>query len=127
LVAGIVARFIQKLDRKRERCWIAERDGQIIGTIFVVAKSKSTAQLRLLLVEPSARGLGLGSRLVDEVVRFSRDAGYKRVDLWTQSELTAARHLYEAAGFKRVSTERHRMFGKPTIAEFWRLELGPKR
>jgi len=127
LVAGIVARFIQKLDRKRERCWIAERDGQIVGTIFVVAKSKTTAQLRLLLVEPSARGLGLGSRLVDEVVRFSRDAGYKRIDLWTQSELTAARHLYEAAGFKRVSSERHRMFGKPTIAEFWRLELEPKR
>ena len=127
LVAGIVARFIQKLDRKRERCWIAERDGQIVGTIFVVAKSKTTAQLRLLLVEPSARGLGLGSRLVDEVVRFSRDAGYKRIDLWTQSELTAARHLYEAAGFKCVSTERHRMFGKPTIAEFWRLELEAKR
>jgi DNA-binding MarR family transcriptional regulator/GNAT superfamily N-acetyltransferase len=126
LVAGIVARFIQKLDRKRERCWIAERDGQIVGTIFVVAKSKTTAQLRLLLVEPSARGLGIGSRLVDEVVRFSRRAGYKRIDLWTQSELTAARRLYEAAGFKCVSTERHRMFGKPTTAEFWRLDLKAK-
>ena len=127
LVAAIVARFIQKLDRKRERCWIAERDGQIVGTIFVVAKSKTTAQLRLLLVEPSARGLGLGARLVDEVVRFSRDAGYKRIDLWTQSELTSARRLYEAAGFKRVSTKRHKMFGKTTIAESWRLELGAKR
>jgi DNA-binding MarR family transcriptional regulator/N-acetylglutamate synthase-like GNAT family acetyltransferase len=127
LVAGIVARFVQKLDRKRERCWIAERDGQIVGTIFVVAKSKTAAQLRLLLVEPSARGLGLGSRLVDEVVKFSRQAGYKRVDLWTQSELTAARRLYEAAGFERVSTEKHKMFGKPTTAEFWRLDLGPKR
>lgn len=127
LVAGIVARFVQKLDRRRERCWIAERDGQIVGTIFVVAKSKTTAQLRLLLVEPSARGLGLGARLVDEVVRFARGAGYKRIDLWTQSELTAARRLYEAAGFKRVSAKRHRMFGKPTTAEFWRLELRSKR
>ena len=127
LVAGIVARFVQKLDRKRERCWIAERDGQIVGTIFVVAKSKTTAQLRLLLVEPSARGLGLGARLVDEVVRFSRAAGYKRIDLWTQSELTAARRLYEAAGFKRIGTKRHRMFGQPTIAESWRLELQPQR
>jgi DNA-binding MarR family transcriptional regulator/GNAT superfamily N-acetyltransferase len=127
LVAGIVARFVQKLDRNRERCWIAERDGQIVGTIFVVAKSKTTAQLRLLLVEPSARGMGLGARLVDEVVRFSRDAGYKRIDLWTQSELTSARRLYEAAGFKRIGTKRHRMFGKPTTAEYWRLELRAKR
>jgi len=127
LVAGIVARFVQKLDRKRERCWIAERDGQIVGTIFVVAKSKTTAQLRLLLVEPSARGLGLGARLVDEVVRFSREAGYRRIDLWTQSELTAARRLYEAAGFKCVGTKRHKMFGKPTIAESWCLELRPAR
>ena len=127
LVAGIVARFVQKRDRKRERCWIAERNGQIVGTIFVVAKSKTTAQLRLLLVEPSARGLGLGARLVDEVVSFSRGAGYKRIDLWTQSELTAARRLYEAAGFRRVSSKRHQMFGKPTTAEFWRLELRPTR
>jgi len=127
LVAEIVARFIKKLDRKRERCWIAERDGQIVGTIFVVAKSKTTAKLRLLLVEPSARGLGLGARLVDEVVRFARATGYKRIELWTQSELTAARRLYEAAGFKRVGSEKHRMFGKPTTAEFWRLELGSKR
>jgi len=127
LVAEIVARFIKKLDRKRERCWIAERDGQIVGTIFVVAKSKTTAKLRLLLVEPSARGLGLGARLVDEVVRFARATGYKRIELCTQSELTAARRLYEAAGFKRVGSEKHRMFGKPTTAEFWRLELGSKR
>ena len=127
LVAGIVARFVEKLDRKRERCWIAERDGEIVGTIFVVAKSKTTAQLRLLLVEPSARGMGLGARLVDEVVRFSRDAGYKRIDLWTQSELTSARRLYEAAGFRRIGTKRHQMFGKPTTAESWRLELRPKR
>ena len=127
LVAGIVARFIEKLDRKRERCWIAERDGEIVGAIFVVAKSKTTAQLRLLFVEPSARGLGLGARLVDEVVRFSRNAGYRRIDLWTQSELTAARRLYGAAGFKRVSTKRHGMFGKPTTAEYWRLELASKR
>jgi DNA-binding MarR family transcriptional regulator/GNAT superfamily N-acetyltransferase len=125
LVAEIVARFVKKLDRKRERCWIAERDGQIVGTIFVVAKSKTTAQLRLLLVEPTARGLGLGSRLVDEVVKFSRDAGYKRIDLWTQSELTAARRLYQTAGFKRAGAERHTMFGKPTTAEYWRLELRP--
>ncbi len=127
LVAEIVARFIKKLDRKRERCWIAERDGQIVGTIFVVAKSKTTAKLRLLLVEPSARGLGLGARLVDEVVRFARDAGYRRIELWTQSELTAARRLYEAAGFKRVGAEKHRMFGNPTTAEFWRLELTSNR
>lgn len=124
LVAKVVAGFVENWDPKRERCWIAERDGEIVGSIFVVAKSKTIAQLRLLLVEPSARGLGLGRRLVDEVIDFSRRAGYKRVQLWTQSELKSARKIYKAAGFRIVGTEGHESFGKKLDAEVWELMLG---
>ena len=129
LVAGIVAEFIQKLDPARERCWIAERttaekDGTNVGSVFLVKKSESVAKLRLLLVEPSARGLGIGKRLVEECVRFGREAGYKKIMLWTQSELIGARRIYESAGFKLVGEEKHSSWGrKNLVAETWELKL----
>lgn len=123
LVAAITAEFIRKLDPARERCWIAEVDGRRAGCIFLVAGEAGAAKLRLLLVEPWARGLGLGSRLVAECVRFARAARYERVVLWTQDNLTAARHLYERAGFTRTSTEPHHSFGKDLVAETWELDL----
>jgi DNA-binding MarR family transcriptional regulator/N-acetylglutamate synthase-like GNAT family acetyltransferase len=123
LVAEIVAKFIQHLDAKRERCWIAERDGEIVGSVFLVASSKTVSKLRLLLVEPSARGLGIGGRLVSECVRFARQAGYKKMILWTQSELDAARHIYKRAGFRTTHKERHHSFGKDLVAETWELAL----
>jgi DNA-binding MarR family transcriptional regulator/GNAT superfamily N-acetyltransferase len=123
-VAEIVAHFLLNLDRRREACWIAEKDGENVGSIFVVRKSTTVAKLRLLLVEPSARGLGIGKRLVEECVRFSRDAGYRKMVLWTQSELHAARHLYQQAGFRVVDKQRHDSFGrKGLIAETWELNL----
>jgi DNA-binding MarR family transcriptional regulator/N-acetylglutamate synthase-like GNAT family acetyltransferase len=123
LVAGITAQFLENLEPARERCWIAERDGRRLGCIFLVRQDQRTAKLRLLLVEPEARGLGLGRRLVAECVRFARAAGYRRLFLWTQSNLAAARHLYEQAGFVRTARQRHHSFGHDLIAETWRLEL----
>ena len=123
LVAEIVARFVQRYDAKRERCWIAEQGGEPVGSVFLVERSKTVAQLRLLLVEPKARGSGLGTRLVDECVRFARRAGYRKITLWTQSELRAARRLYEAAGFRVVHKERNHSFGKDLVSETWELEL----
>jgi DNA-binding MarR family transcriptional regulator/GNAT superfamily N-acetyltransferase len=123
LVAEIAARFVQRFDPSGERCWIAERNGEIVGSVFVVRKSKTVAKLRLLLVESHARGLGIGRRLIDECVRFARRAGYRKLILWTQSELDAARHLYVLAGFRRVHRERHHSFGKSLVAETWELPL----
>jgi len=123
LVASIVARFVQRYDARRERCWIAEKDGEIVGTVFLVKHSRTVAQLRLLLVEPKARGLGIGARLVSECVRFARQAAYRKVTLWTNSVLRAARHLYAAAGFKVVHRARHRSFGRNLIGETWELAL----
>lgn len=123
LVAEIVAKFIQHHDAKRERCWIAEREDQISGSVFLVAESKTVAKLRLLLVEPSARGLGIGTRLVAECVRFARRASFKKIVLWTQDELDAARHLYKKAGFQVVEKKHHHSFGKDLTAETWELTL----
>ena len=124
LVAEIVAEFIQNLDPNHERCWIAEKDGERVGCIFLVKKSATVSKLRLLLVEPSARGLGIGKRLVEECIRFASDAGYKKIVLWTQSELTTARGIYKAAGFKPVSEERHDSWSrKNLVAETWEIKL----
>jgi DNA-binding MarR family transcriptional regulator/N-acetylglutamate synthase-like GNAT family acetyltransferase len=123
LVAKIAAEFIQKFDPKRERCWIAERDGAIVGSVFLARKTERVAKLRLLLVEPSARGLGIGARLVAECVRFARQAGYRKITLWTQSILDTARHIYRQAGFCVVKRERHRSFGRRLVGETWELTL----
>jgi DNA-binding MarR family transcriptional regulator/GNAT superfamily N-acetyltransferase len=123
LVAEIAGEFVKKFDAKRERCWIAERDGEIAGSVFVVKKSEGVAKLRLLLVEPSARGLGIGKRLVNECIQFARQAGYKKMILWTQSELLAARNIYKAAGFRRTGTKAHESFGKKLVAEVWEIRL----
>ena len=125
LVAEIAARFVQHFDPNLERCWIAERDGDIVGSVFLVRKTKTAAKLRLLLVEPQARGLGIGRRLIDECVRFAHRAGYRKLMLWTQSDLAAARHLYAAAGFRKVDEEAHESFGKKLVAETWELVLQP--
>ena len=123
LVAEITAKFIRNFDARSERCWIAERDGEIVGSVFLVRVSKRTAKLRLLLVEPSARGLGIGRRLVEECVRFGREAGYKKIVLWTQSVLTAARATYKKQGFELVQSSLERNFGHDLVAETWELKL----
>jgi DNA-binding MarR family transcriptional regulator/N-acetylglutamate synthase-like GNAT family acetyltransferase len=123
LVAEIAAKFIQNFDAKRERCWIAEKDGEIVGSAFLVRQSATVAKLRLLLVEPAARGLGLGRRLVEECIRFARQAGYRKITLWTQSSLNAARHIYKKAGFEIVKEEAYQDFGHDHISETWELIL----
>jgi len=121
--AQIVADFVNRNDPKRERCWIAEMGGENVGCIFLVKDSATVARIRLLLVDPKARGLGLGARLADECIRFARAAGYKKITLWTHSVLTAARHIYQKAGFTLTRTERHKSWGRPVVSEFWDLEL----
>lgn len=123
LVAEIVARFIGTFDPAREHCWIAEIDGEPVGSVFVVRKTDEIAKLRLLLIDPKARGLGIGVRLVDECLRFAREHGYKAMTLWTQSILTAARGIYQRAGFRLVAEEPHDSFGAHLIGETWEREL----
>jgi DNA-binding MarR family transcriptional regulator/GNAT superfamily N-acetyltransferase len=123
LVAEITVKFIRNYDPKRERCWIAERGGEIVGSVFLVKKSKTVAQLRLFLVEPSARGMGIGKRLVNECVRFARHTSYKKITLLTSSMLDAARHIYQEAGFRLVEEEPHHSFGHDWVGQNWELKL----
>ncbi|MHA2170041.1 MAG: bifunctional helix-turn-helix transcriptional regulator/GNAT family N-acetyltransferase [Candidatus Kariarchaeaceae archaeon] len=123
LVAQIVSDFITNFNPKRERCWIAEINGEIMGSVFVVEDNETDAKLRLLLVEPKARGLGLGTRLVEECIRFSRRVGYKKLKLWTNDVLLDARNIYQKKGFKLVEKNNHHSYGHDLIGENWELEL----
>jgi DNA-binding MarR family transcriptional regulator/N-acetylglutamate synthase-like GNAT family acetyltransferase len=123
LVAEIAAKFLNSFDASRERCWIAEVDSAPVGSVFLVRHDDEIAKLRLLLVEPAGRGHGLGRRLVGECIAFARACGYRKITLWTQSILTAARKIYQYAGFELVASEPHRSFGQSLIGETWEMKL----
>jgi len=123
LVAEILAAFVKNYDPKREAAWIAELNGQIVGSVFLVRSSDEVAKLRLLYVEPATRGLGIGTRLVSECIQGARARGYRLLTLWTNDVLVAARRIYEAAGFRLTSEERHRSFGKDLVGQMWELPL----
>lgn len=126
LVAEIAAQFIREFKPARERCWIAEMGGEPVGSVFLVEQSKTVAKLRLLVIDPKARGFGLGKRLVGACIDHARALGYRKLTLWTQSNLLAARHIYKAAGFKLVQTEPHHSFGVDLVGEYWALDLKGK-
>jgi GNAT superfamily N-acetyltransferase len=123
LVSRIVGEFFERNDTRHERCWIAERNGKNIGCVFVFRKSPQVAKLRMLLVEPSARGIGLGARLIAECIEFARSAGYRKITLWTHNSLTAARRLYKKAGFRLVKSVPNPSFGRDLVDEFWDRRL----
>jgi len=123
LVAEIAAGFVRDFKPKFERCWIAEMNGEVVGSVFLVRNSARESKLRLLIVHPRARGQGLGRRLTRACIAFARRAGYRRMVLWTQSHLAAARAIYQAEGFRLVSSARHKSFGKYLVAETWELAL----
>jgi len=123
LVAEIASQFLMNFDSSCERCWIAEMNGERAGSIFLVKQTQTTAKLRMLLLEPQVRGLGLGRRLVNECIQFARASGYRKITLWTQSNLLAARRLYRSAGFKLVKQEPQRAFGADLVSETWELNL----
>ena len=122
-VAEIIAEYIKNFDPKMERCWIAEVNGENAGSVFVVKKTEEIAKLRMLIVDPKARGLGIGKRLVQECLRFARQKGYKRMTLWTNSCLLAARHIYQRAGFELVASEPYHDFGQDLVGETWEMDL----
>lgn len=123
LVAEIVAKFVREFDAKRERCWVAEMEGEVVGSIFLVKESDGVAKLRLFYLDPRARGTGLGKRMLAECLGFARACGYAKVVLWTNDCLAAARKLYEKAGFALIESEKHRSFGKDLVGQYWSLDL----
>ncbi len=123
LVAEIVGQFVKEFVPDRERCWIAEMEGEVVGSVFVVRQDDETAKLRLLYVDPAARGRGLGRRLVEECIRFAQAKGYKRMVLWTNDILISARRIYEAAGFTLIEEEPHHSFGKDLVGQIWGRNL----
>jgi len=122
-VAGIVSKYISDFDPAWEKGWMAEIDGERVGSVFVVRRSATVAQLRLLILTAAARGHGVGGRLVDECIAFARGKGYRKLTLWTQSNLVAARAIYQARGFKLVKSEPNEAYGQKLVSETWELRL----